>query len=187
MRPRVVVVAHREAMVAEAIAAALERFPGVVPIAVAGSALEAERHADRADAVALDARLPGAELTAKRLRRKGVRVVIVGEQAGEEDDALRVSPRTPVATLANALIPELRILSRAERRLTDREREVLALVARGYAAKQVARQLGISPKTVERHKTRIYAKLGAPNQAAAVHLAFSSHAEGSRTWASTSI
>jgi DNA-binding CsgD family transcriptional regulator len=36
--------------------------------------------------------------------------------------------------------------------------------------KQVARHLGISPKTVEQHKTRIFAKLGVPNQAAAVRM-----------------
>jgi len=41
-------------------------------------------------------------------------------------------------------------------------------VARGFAGKQVASHLGISPKTVERHKTRIFAKLKVPNQAAAV-------------------
>jgi DNA-binding CsgD family transcriptional regulator len=38
------------------------------------------------------------------------------------------------------------------------------------AAKQVARHLGISPKTVERHKGHIFAKLGVSNQAAAVHV-----------------
>jgi DNA-binding NarL/FixJ family response regulator len=45
-------------------------------------------------------------------------------------------------------------------------------VSRGLAGKQVARHLGISPKTVERHKTRIFAKLGVANQAAAVRAAF---------------
>jgi len=45
---------------------------------------------------------------------------------------------------------------------------VLNLVARGLSGKQIARQLGISPKTVEHHKTRAFAKLGVPNQAAAV-------------------
>jgi DNA-binding NarL/FixJ family response regulator len=45
---------------------------------------------------------------------------------------------------------------------------VLVLVAKGLAAKQVARQLGISHKTVERHKTRIFSKLGVPNAVAAV-------------------
>jgi DNA-binding CsgD family transcriptional regulator len=56
----------------------------------------------------------------------------------------------------------------ATHRLTRREKEILDLVARGLAAKQVATQLGISPKTVEQHKTRIFAKLGVRNQTAAV-------------------
>jgi DNA-binding CsgD family transcriptional regulator len=48
----------------------------------------------------------------------------------------------------------------------------MRLVSRGLVGKQIARQLGISPKTVERHKTRIFAKLGVANQAAAVNVAF---------------
>ena len=36
------------------------------------------------------------------------------------------------------------------------------------AGKQIARVLGISPKTVEQHKTRAFKRLGVPNQAAAV-------------------
>jgi DNA-binding CsgD family transcriptional regulator len=45
----------------------------------------------------------------------------------------------------------------------------------------VARHLGISPKTVEVHKTRIFAKLGVPNQAAAVY-ALGNRMEGSELW-----
>ena len=45
---------------------------------------------------------------------------------------------------------------------------MLSLAAQGLSGKQVARVLGISPKTVEHHKTRAFAKLGVPNQAAAV-------------------
>ena len=52
--------------------------------------------------------------------------------------------------------------------LTTREDEVLAAMARGLSTKALARQLGISPKTVESHKTRIYEKLGVKTQAAAV-------------------
>ena len=42
--------------------------------------------------------------------------------------------------------------------LTDREVEVLRLVARGHGNKQVAVLLGISPKTVGRHVEHVYAK-----------------------------
>jgi DNA-binding NarL/FixJ family response regulator len=186
MRPRAVAVAHREAMVAEGIAAALDRVPGIASIAVTTSAVDLVRHADRADAVAIDGNLPGADQAAKRLRRRGVRVVVLGEDQGDEG-GVRVPQRAPIADLARALAPELLARAPSIGRLTAREKEVLRLVAEGFAAKQVARHLGISPKTVERHKTRIYAKLGAPNQAAAVHLAFANGTGGSPAWASTSI
>ncbi|OHB49424.1 MAG: DNA-binding response regulator [Planctomycetes bacterium GWF2_41_51] len=43
--------------------------------------------------------------------------------------------------------------------LSDREREVLQLIAEGKTTKQVARMLHVSPKTVEGHRTRIMHKL----------------------------
>jgi DNA-binding NarL/FixJ family response regulator len=43
--------------------------------------------------------------------------------------------------------------------LTAREREVLRLIARGYAYKQIARQLSISVKTVESHVSAVLRKL----------------------------
>ena len=43
--------------------------------------------------------------------------------------------------------------------LTPREREVLRFIARGYAYKQVARQLSISVKTVETHVSAVLRKL----------------------------
>jgi DNA-binding NarL/FixJ family response regulator len=43
--------------------------------------------------------------------------------------------------------------------LTPREREVLRLIARGYAYKEVARDLGISVKTVESHVSSVLRKL----------------------------
>jgi DNA-binding NarL/FixJ family response regulator len=43
--------------------------------------------------------------------------------------------------------------------LSDREREVLQLIAEGKTTKQIARMLHVSPKTVEGHRTRIMHKL----------------------------
>ena len=43
--------------------------------------------------------------------------------------------------------------------LTDREREVLILIAEGYTNQQVARTLHISPKTVDAHRMNIMNKL----------------------------
>lgn len=186
MRPRAVAVVHREAMVAEGIAAALDRYQGIASVAATTSAGAVIEHAGRVDAVAIDVRIPGADRAIKHLRRLGVRVVILGEDAGE-DGGVRVPQRAPIADLARALAPELVSSHRSAGPLTAREKQILRLIAHGFAAKQVARHLGISPKTVERHKTRIYAKLGAPNQAAAVHLAFADGEEGRLTWASPSI
>ncbi|MBN9654512.1 response regulator transcription factor [Halobacillus sp. GSS1] len=45
------------------------------------------------------------------------------------------------------------------RLLTDREREVLALVAKGFANKDIAEKLVISVKTVEAHKAHVMEKL----------------------------
>jgi DNA-binding CsgD family transcriptional regulator len=52
--------------------------------------------------------------------------------------------------------------------LSDREREVLALVAAGLTDAQVARSLGLRPATVSKHLHRIYGRLELPNRVAAV-------------------
>ena len=52
--------------------------------------------------------------------------------------------------------------------LTDREREVLRLVAAGLADAEIAARLQLSPHTVHRHVANIRTKLGQPTRAAAV-------------------
>ena len=52
--------------------------------------------------------------------------------------------------------------------LSDRELEVLQRAALGLTIGQAARQLGISPKTVETHLTNVYRKLGVRNRVRAV-------------------
>jgi HD-GYP domain-containing protein (c-di-GMP phosphodiesterase class II) len=51
--------------------------------------------------------------------------------------------------------------------LTDREAEVVGLLARGLQTKQIAHQLGISAKTADRHIQNAYAKIGVSTRAAA--------------------
>lgn len=47
--------------------------------------------------------------------------------------------------------------------LTDREQEVLTLISEGASSKEAGQQLGISPRTVEVHRSRILEKLNARN------------------------
>ena len=57
-----------------------------------------------------------------------------------------------------------------EERLTPREREVLALIVRGMANKRIARELGVSEKTVKAHVGHVLAKLGVTDRTqAALH------------------
>jgi DNA-binding NarL/FixJ family response regulator len=56
-------------------------------------------------------------------------------------------------------------------RLTGREQEVVRLVARGMSNKAIARQLGISPRTVEGHLNHVFDKLGTTSRTELVHFA----------------
>lgn len=49
-------------------------------------------------------------------------------------------------------------------KLTDRERDVLKLLAEGYSTQQIAETLVVTPKTVEGHKTNLMAKLDIHNR-----------------------
>src|ERR671914_675712 len=80
-----------------------------------------------------------------------------------DDDAV-FSPRLAgfvldafAATDAPSVDPELD-------QLTQREREVLRLIARGYAYKEIARELYISVKTVETHVSSVLRKLQLSNR-----------------------
>jgi two-component system response regulator FixJ len=55
--------------------------------------------------------------------------------------------------------------------LNPREREVMGLVVDGLANKQVARRLDLSEKTIEVHRARVMAKMGADSLAELVRLA----------------
>ena len=58
-----------------------------------------------------------------------------------------------------------------KRTLTDREREILHLLAEGQRTKEIAATLGISTKTVETYRSRIMLKLGIDNLAGLVKFA----------------
>jgi len=69
-------------------------------------------------------------------------------------NALRVDRERRTAVTTRAFV------SARFERLTEREREILALITAGHQNREVAAQLGISPRTVEVHKARIMEKLG---------------------------
>jgi DNA-binding NarL/FixJ family response regulator len=71
--------------------------------------------------------------------------------AGFVLDAFRDAPATP------SIDPEIDLL-------TPREREVLRLLARGYAYKEIASELFISIKTVETHASNVLRKLQLSNR-----------------------
>jgi two-component system response regulator DesR len=58
-----------------------------------------------------------------------------------------------------------------EQLLTEREREVLDLIAAGSTNKEIAEQLFLSPHTVKEHTSTLYRKLQARNRAEAVQRA----------------
>jgi DNA-binding NarL/FixJ family response regulator len=58
--------------------------------------------------------------------------------------------------------------ARSDVELTQREAEVLQLIAEGYANKQIAAELNLSVKTVEKHRQQVMQKLGIHNIAGLV-------------------
>ena len=91
----------------------------------------------------------------------------------EPDDVVRAvrdaaaghAPLSPRA--ASALLPGSRPAAPRAGALSEREREVLSLVALGLPNKSVARRLQISEKTVKAHLTRIFATLGVADRTSA--------------------
>jgi DNA-binding NarL/FixJ family response regulator len=84
---------------------------------------------------------------------EAIRVVAAGE--------IYVRP-SAARLLAAAIVPQ-RAAETAHSRfqtLSERERTTLKLVAQGYSGAEIARQLGISSKTVDAYKRRVQEKLG---------------------------
>jgi DNA-binding NarL/FixJ family response regulator len=73
--------------------------------------------------------------------------------------------------VASKLLAEVSSPRREAAQLSNREREVLRLVADGLPTKQIAHSLGITERTVKFHVNSIFHKLGADNRAQAVALA----------------
>jgi ATP/maltotriose-dependent transcriptional regulator MalT len=105
------------------------------------------------------------------------------ESAEREFDAAEHIFEELGATPDLARILELRTGSRAAAGaddLTARERQVLTLVADGGTNREIADELDVSPKTVNRHIENIFGKLGVSSRAAAVAKGLRSGSIGAR-------
>jgi two-component system response regulator NreC len=70
-----------------------------------------------------------------------------------------------------ASVPAIRPSGAPLQRITDREREVVSLIALGHTNAEIARKLHISEKTVETHRAHVLQKLGLRTRADLVRFA----------------
>ena len=123
-----------------------------------------------AGALPLPARLLAAAdaycaMTEPRPHREPLSPDAAAETLGREASAgrLDVSAVAAVLETAGQPVPPMELPAG----LTEREAQVVGLLARGLQTKQVARALGISAKTTDRHIQNAYAKIGVSTRAAA--------------------
>ncbi|MEU7476547.1 response regulator transcription factor [Lentzea sp. NPDC042327] len=155
----------------------------------------------RPDVILMDLRMPGTDGVAaiRELAKRGVpsRVlvlttydtdshVLAAIEAGATGYLLKEAPREELVRAVEAAARGQAVLSPAVatrlvgqvRRpapapLSQRELEVLELIARGSTNREAAKRLFISETTVKTHLLHVYAKLGVNDRAAAVAVAFS--------------
>ncbi|GAA1765494.1 response regulator transcription factor [Nocardioides hankookensis] len=90
---------------------------------------------------------------------RGIRAVANGEAIlGPQVASRAMATLTSGRTAVRVPFPEL----------SDREREVLDLLARGYDNATIARRMVLSPKTVRNHVSNVLTKLGVPDRAQAM-------------------
>jgi DNA-binding NarL/FixJ family response regulator len=104
------------------------------------------------------------------VRAGAIGYLLKSAEADELRRALRAAAAGEVQldpAAAARLVREVRSPAAVET-LTERESEVMRLLARGKANKQIGRELRISEDTVKTHVSRILAKLGARSRTQAV-------------------
>ncbi|MGW0907940.1 response regulator [Streptomyces sp. NPDC002853] len=169
----------------------------------AADGVEAVALAERLDpdVVLMDLRMPGGNGVdaIAELNRRGSRARVLvlttydtdsdtlpAIEAGATGYLLKDAPRDDLFTAVRAAAQGRTVLSPAvasrlvsrvrapgNEALSTREREVLALVAKGTSNRAIAAELFISEATVKTHLTHIYGKLGVNDRAAAVATAYS--------------
>ena len=144
------------------------------------------------DLVLMDLRMPGGDGFAaiRQLRERGgrPRVLVLttydterdvrrAMAAGADGYLLKDLPRDQLVAAVRELMngsPRTHVNAPhgSQLSLTDRETDVLALVADGLTNRAVARKLGISEATVKTHLAHVYTKLGVLDRATAVREAW---------------
>jgi HD-GYP domain-containing protein (c-di-GMP phosphodiesterase class II) len=104
-------------------------------------------------------------MTEPRPHREPLAPERAAQELAREARAGRLDPDAVGAVIVAAGQPAPRIERPAG--LTEREAEVVGMLARGLQTKQVARALGISVKTADRHVQNAYGKIGISTRAAA--------------------
>jgi HD-GYP domain-containing protein (c-di-GMP phosphodiesterase class II) len=104
-------------------------------------------------------------MTEPRAYRAPIRPEEAAEELARESRAGRVDADALTAVLEAAGQRAPRLERPAG--LTEREAEVVGMLARGLQTKQIARTLGISVKTADRHIQNAYRKIGVSTRAAA--------------------
>jgi two-component system, NarL family, response regulator len=184
-----VVIVDDHPIVREGLVAALEGKSGVEIVGVFATAEEALSRRS-AEVVILDLELPGMSgLDAIPLLSQFAAVLVLSAYGENIEEAIRAGAKgyllkgAPLDEIERAIAavargesyvdPRLasRLVTRSPERLSEREREVLRLVASGQSNKQIAAKLRISERTAKFHVTAILNKLGAENRAQAVAIA----------------
>ena len=195
-------IADDHPVVRDGLCGMFEPDPGFEVLGQAADGAEAVRLAQalRPDVILMDLRMPGMDGVAAitELARRGIpaRVLVLTTydtdshvlpaiEAGATGYLLKDAPRAELlravraaargeAVLSPSVAARLmsRVRSPAAEPLSQREIEILELVAAGSTNREAAARLFISEATVKTHLLHIYAKLGVGDRAAAVAEAF---------------
>ena len=180
----------------------LESSPDLTVVGEAGDGAEAVTMAEalRPDVVLMDLRMPGTDGVSaiRQLVQRGATArilvlttydtdsdVVKAIEAGATGYLLKDCPRSELVravraaargeaalspSVATRLLHQVRAPAREP--LSNRELDVLALVARGSSNRDIAARLFVSEATVKTHLLHIYAKFGVNDRAAAVATGF---------------